>query len=80
VLSFAFKLPTPITLAAAVIASLASMDEVRDVIIELCETGELYLNDLEYYFDDNPDCKAVEVRLPFLEFVDEGYRIIQENG
>lgn len=79
-LSLVYMLPTPVTLAAAIISSLSSIDDVRKVIIQLCKNGELYLVDLVDMFDDNPNYKAVKVRLPLLEFVDEGYRIIQGNG
>lgn len=79
-LSFIYMLPTPVSLGAAIIASLSSIDDVRKTIIQLCKNGELYFVDLVDMFDKNPDYKSVKVRLPLLEFIDEGYRIVQGNG
>ncbi len=30
--------------------------------------------------DDNPNYELIEVQLPFLEFIDEGFRIVQGRG
>lgn len=80
VLSFAFLLPTPATLGAAVISSLVDIGSERDSIISVCRTGEDYLESLEYFMDDHPEYDQVKVQLPFIEFVNDEYRIICDNG
>ncbi len=80
VLSFAFMLPTPVTLAAGVISAMGNIGNDRALVIEVCRNGEDYLQQLEYFFDDNPQYDLIRVDLPFLKFVDEGFRIVQGNG
>ncbi|MBU5675907.1 hypothetical protein KQI88_05725 [Alkaliphilus sp. MSJ-5] len=80
VLSFAFKLPTAVTLAAAAISAITSSPSERDVIINVCRNGEDYLEQLWNIMDDNPNYELIEVQLPFLEFIDEGFRIVQGRG
>lgn len=80
ILSFAFMLPTPVTLGAAVISAITSSQSDRDTIISVCEDGEDYLEKLFNEMDDNPDYKALVVELPFLEFIDEGFRIVHGSG
>lgn len=80
VLSFAFMLPTPVTLAAGVIAAISSSPSERDTIISVCSNGEDYLEILWNMMDDHPEYDLVKVELPFLEFVDEGFRIVSGFG
>lgn len=80
ILSLAFMLPTPVTLAAGVIAGISSIPSERDTIISMCRRGEDYLQSLIYLMDDNPQYDFVKVELPFLQFVDEEFRIISGYG
>jgi len=80
VLSFAFKLPTPLTLSAAVIASVLNFPSELATIKILCQYGENYLQALLYQFDEHPSWEYIEVELPFLEFINEKYRICQGHG
>ena len=80
VLSFAFKLPTAVTLATAAISAITSSPSERDVIINVCRNGEDYLEQLWNIMDDNPNYELIEVQLPFLEFIDEEFRIVQGRG
>jgi hypothetical protein len=81
ILSYAFYLPTPATLAAAVIASMGNVIlEEKNMIINSSIVGEDYLQELEYFFDAHPEVDQIKVDLSFLEFVDEGYRIVQAKG
>lgn len=85
ILSMAFKLPTPVTLAAGVIATaVSSTQSLLDQYIKMAEDGQDYLQMIVTdIFDANPGLyEAVEVELPFLEFLeeDEGYRIVSGNG
>jgi hypothetical protein len=80
VLSLAFMLPTPVTLAAGVISVVASGPSDLDTIIKVCRNGEDYLQEVYDFMYDNPEYDRVEVDLPFLEFVDEEFRIVQGNG
>lgn len=69
------------TLAAGVISAVGGMGvNERKTIIEVCKNGEDYLQSLEYIFDDNPHYQLIRVQLPFLEFIDDGFRIIQGKG
>ncbi len=81
VLSLVFKLPTPVTLAAGVTSAAAGMlpNEIDDVAA-VSITGEDYLDELYDFMYDNPSYDLIEVKLPFLEFVDEDFRIIQGRG
>ncbi|MFT9487403.1 MAG: hypothetical protein ACH0QD_08565 [Tepidibacillus sp.] len=80
VLSLAFILPTPVTLAAGVISAMGNIGSDRDLVIQVCRNGEDYLQGLIYYMDDHPEYDLLKVDLPFLEFIDEGFRIVQGNG
>ncbi len=80
VLSLAFMLPTPVTLAAGIISAMGNIGNERDIVIKVCKNGEDFLQGLLYYMDDHPNYDLIRVDLPFLEFVDEGFRIVQGNG
>ncbi|MBB6218872.1 hypothetical protein HNQ80_005047 [Anaerosolibacter carboniphilus] len=81
VLSLMFMLPTPVTLAAGVISVVAGMTpSEKSVITTVSLVGEDYLDEVYDFMYDNPQYDLVEVKLPFLEFVDEGFRIVQGNG
>ncbi|GFN34383.1 hypothetical protein [Tepidimicrobium xylanilyticum] len=55
VLSLAFMLGTPFTLAVAVISTITSEPSDRDIIITVCRHGEDYLERLWNIMDDNPN-------------------------
>lgn len=80
VLSLAFMLGTPFTLAAAVISAITPGPSDRDIIITVCRHGEDYLEGLWNIMDDNPNYELLKVELPFLEFIDEGFRIVSGAG
>lgn len=81
VLSLMFKLPTPVTLAAGVISlALGSSQSEVNVLISLSIAGEDYLDEVYDFMYDNPDYDLIEVTLPFLEFVEEGFRIVTGIG
>ncbi|RKD31183.1 hypothetical protein [Thermohalobacter berrensis] len=81
VLSLMFKLPTPVTLAAGVISAVGSMiPSDIDTFISVSLNGEDFLDEVYNFLYDNLDYDLVEVKLPFLEFVDEGFRIVQGRG
>ncbi|SHK61471.1 hypothetical protein [Paramaledivibacter caminithermalis] len=81
VLSLMFKLPTPVTLAAGVISAVGGMlpSEI-DTLTTVSIMGEDFLDEVYDFLYDNPEYDLVEVKLPFLEFIDEGFRIVQGEG
>lgn len=76
ILSFITTLPTAATLAASVIAAVTSSPSEREIIINLCRDGEDFLGSIEYLMEDHPEYKLAKVKLAFLEFVDEEFRIV----
>lgn len=80
VLSLAFMLPTPVTLAAGVIAGITGAANERATIIKVCQNGEDYLQQLIYYMDDHKQYDQIKVDVPFLEFIDEKFRIVSGSG
>lgn len=81
VLSLMFMLPTPVTLAAGVVSVVAGMTPSEiDTITAVSIVGEDFLDEVFDVMYDNPEYDCVEVKLPFLEFVDEGFRIVQGEG
>lgn len=80
VLSMAFMLGTPATLAAAVIAGITSSPSDRETLKITSRHGEDYMRELIYTMDDHPNYELIEVELPFLEFIDEGFRIVSGAG
>lgn len=81
VLSFMFFLPTAFTLGSAVISLITSVSGgEKDAIISACRAGEDYLQELEIMMREHPEWQAVKVRLPFMEFLDYGYRMVSGRG
>lgn len=81
ILSLAFMLPTPVTLGAGVIsAATAASTSEREMIIDVCQNGSDYLYTVYRYMKNNPQYDLVKVELPFLEFVDEDFRIVHGDG
>ncbi len=80
VLSLAFMLPTPVTLAAGIISAMGDIGNERNAVIQVCKNGEDFLQELMYFMDDHPNYDLIRVDLPFLEFVNEGFRIVQGEG
>ncbi|CAM3299339.1 hypothetical protein FITA111629_15235 [Filibacter tadaridae] len=80
VLSLAFMLPTPVTLAAGVISAISGAGNERATIIAVCKNGEDYLQELLYFLDDHPQYDSIRADLPFLEFIDEKFRIVHGKG
>ena len=79
----AFLLPSPVTLAASIIAAVTSSPSDREIIIQMCRNGEDYLQQLYYMMDDHPEYQLVKVALPFLEFNSpryETFRIVSGRG
>lgn len=81
VLSLAFMLPTPVTLAAGVIsvATSSSMSD-REMIIDVCQNGEDYLYTVYRYMKNHPEYNLIKIELPFLEFIDDDFRIVHGEG
>lgn len=46
----------------------------------MCDAGTKYLYSVLLAMDDHPEYLLVELELPFVEFVEEEYRICGGNG
>ena len=64
--------------------ALGSTQSEVSIITSLSLAGEDYLDEVYDFMYDNPDYDLIEVKLPFLEFVEEfvekGFRIVTGIG
>lgn len=79
ILSLAFMLPTPVTLAAGVISIVTLWPSERDNLIRVCEDGEDFWHEAFSMIYTTPDADAIKLKVSYLEFVDEGYRICTQG-
>lgn len=84
VLSLCFFLPNPVTLAASFAALALEQPSMAKACTSLANDGIVGISEVQKYFTDNPTCKKVRVRFPFLHFNDNvkgtEYRIVQGSG
>lgn len=79
ILAFAFMLPTPVQLAAGVISFVTSWPSELDEIIEDCQRGEDFLNEAFAAIYNVSNADVIKLKVSYLEFVDEGYRIATQG-
>lgn len=76
-----FKLPTPVQILNAIVGVLLSVYEDREEILAKClKNAQVFLNDVEKGVDSNPKYDQVKLVLPFLDYVNEGFRLISGEG
>lgn len=80
VLSFAFMLPTPVSLAAGIISALSAGITSISAITSMSIRGEDYLQNLVYILDEHPEIEQLKISMPCLEFVDQNFRILTGYG
>lgn len=80
ILSLVFIAPTAVTLAAGVVSLMGSFPSERTMCINLCDKGVVGIARVQSYLRNNKPIKRVRVKFPFLEFVNEKFRIVQGNG
>jgi hypothetical protein len=80
VLSFAFMLPTAVSLSAGIVGALSSGLNNADAYSRMCERGEKYLQHLSIIMDNNPEITNLKIEMPCLEFVDQDFRIFSGYG